>query len=89
MPCMAPAVKGWKVCRFHGARGGAPKGERNGRYRHGLYCQTTITEREMVRDFMNKCIAILSTLNLSQRQPGQGQDLAIDESAQAALKTNF
>jgi len=24
---------GWTVCRFHGARGGAP--ERNGNYRHG------------------------------------------------------
>jgi hypothetical protein len=23
-------------CRFHGARGGGPKGARNGAYRHGL-----------------------------------------------------
>jgi len=23
--CRAPAVRGWSVCRFHGARGGAPK----------------------------------------------------------------
>jgi hypothetical protein len=30
--CMAPAVNGWTVCRFHGARGGGPKGERNGMY---------------------------------------------------------
>jgi len=29
-PCRAPAVRGWKVCRMHGARGGAPKGEANG-----------------------------------------------------------
>jgi hypothetical protein len=34
-PCRAPAVKGWQVCRMHGARGGAPKGRRNGNYRHG------------------------------------------------------
>jgi len=34
-PCRAPAVKGWKVCRMHGARGGAPKGKRNGNYRYG------------------------------------------------------
>jgi hypothetical protein len=27
-PCMAPAVTGWTVCRFHGARGGGPKGKR-------------------------------------------------------------
>jgi hypothetical protein len=25
------------VCRKHGARGGAPKGERNGNYRHGRH----------------------------------------------------
>ena len=25
-PCRAPAVRGWTVCRCHGARGGAPTG---------------------------------------------------------------
>lgn len=34
-PCRAPAVRGWQVCRMHGARGGAPEGKRNGNYRHG------------------------------------------------------
>src|SRR6185437_3112699 len=28
--CRAPAVRGWRVCRMHGARGGAPEGQRNG-----------------------------------------------------------
>jgi hypothetical protein len=28
-------LNGWTVCRFHCARGGAPKGKRNGNYRHG------------------------------------------------------
>jgi hypothetical protein len=27
-PCQA--LNGWTVCRFHGARGGAPEGKRNG-----------------------------------------------------------
>lgn len=35
-PCGAFAVTGWAVCRFHGAHGGAPRGNRNGE-RHGLY----------------------------------------------------
>jgi hypothetical protein len=35
--CKAPAVRGHRVCRFHGARGGGPLGARNGAYRHGLY----------------------------------------------------
>jgi hypothetical protein len=39
---MAPAVNGWTVCRFHGARGGAPKGKRNGNYRHGGRTKETI-----------------------------------------------
>jgi hypothetical protein len=34
-PCQAAAVTGWRVCRFHGAGGGGPKGERNGAYLHG------------------------------------------------------
>jgi hypothetical protein len=39
--CQAPAVRGKKVCRMHGARAGAPKGERNGNYRHGGYSNET------------------------------------------------
>ena len=43
--CRAPAVKGWTVCRFHGAGGGGPKGERNGMYKHGLFTNEAIAER--------------------------------------------
>ena len=34
-PCRAPAVRGWSVCRMHGAGGGGPLGRQNGNYRHG------------------------------------------------------
>ena len=34
--CRAPAETGKTVCRFPGARAGAPRGTRNGNYRHGL-----------------------------------------------------
>jgi hypothetical protein len=51
-PCMGAAVKGWTVCRFHGARGGAPKGKRHGMYRHGLFTQEAIAERRMIRDLL-------------------------------------
>lgn len=44
--CKAPAVRGWKVCRMHGAGGGAPQGPRNGRYRHGLRTKGTESERK-------------------------------------------
>ncbi len=46
--CRASAVKGWTVCRFHGAGGGAPKGKRNGQYRHGRFTQEAIAERRAV-----------------------------------------
>ena len=34
--CQGPSVKGWRVCRFHGAHGGAPRGKRHPNYKHGL-----------------------------------------------------
>ena len=33
-PCRSPAVRGHRVCRMHGAAGGAPKGNRNA-LKHG------------------------------------------------------
>lgn len=34
-PCRAPAVRGWRVCRMHGAGGGAPRGKAHGAWKHG------------------------------------------------------
>lgn len=51
-PCQAPAVRGWRVCRFHGARGGAPKGEANGAYRHGIYTGDAIRERQALSELL-------------------------------------
>jgi hypothetical protein len=33
--CKSPAVRGWHVCRMHGAGGGAPTGPSNGAWQHG------------------------------------------------------
>ena len=52
--CRAPAVKGWTVCRFHGAGGGGPKGKRNGQYRHGRYTQEAIAERRWVSALLHQ-----------------------------------
>lgn len=43
-PCGSPAVKGWNVCRMHGAGGGAPVGEGNGRYRDGVRSRASMAE---------------------------------------------
>jgi hypothetical protein len=47
-PCRAPAVRGWRVCRFHGARGGGPKGKRNGNYKHGLFTEEAVYMRRTI-----------------------------------------
>ena len=51
-PCRAPAVRGWSVCRFHGARGGAPVGPTNGAYRHGMQTKAAIAQREAIRSLI-------------------------------------
>jgi hypothetical protein len=50
--CRNAAMRGRKVCRFHGGKAGAPRGIRNGNYRHGrntLAAQAA--ERESMRRF--------------------------------------
>ena len=60
----SPAVKGWKVCRMHGARGGAPEGEKNGNYKHGARTKEMIALPSLgTKLFQSRC---------SQRsKPGQ------------------
>jgi hypothetical protein len=53
-PCEAPAVTGWTVCRFHGARGGGPKGTQNGAYRHGLRTSEAEAEREAIATLLRE-----------------------------------
>ena len=45
-------MRGWSVCRFHGAGGGAPKGERNGAYRHGQHTVEAVEDRRHIRDLI-------------------------------------
>jgi hypothetical protein len=47
-PCRAPAVRGWAVCRMHGAGGGAPLSNRNA-LRHGMYTGEAIATRQAIR----------------------------------------
>ena len=52
--CKAPAVNGWTVCRFHGARGGGPKGRANVAYKHGLHTQEARAERRLLSDLLRQ-----------------------------------
>ena len=60
--CRAPAVTGWNVCRFHGARGGGPKGRRNGAYKHGLHTAEAVAERRAVAALLRRARAGVAKL---------------------------
>ena len=61
-PCQAPSVRGWKVCRFHGAQGGAPTGPTNGAWRHGLHTKEAVAERRRVNNLIQNARAVLRQL---------------------------
>ncbi|WP_157440925.1 hypothetical protein [Aestuariivita boseongensis] len=48
--CKGPAVKGWSVCRFHGARGGHGPGRANPAYKHGMRSREWIEMRKQIND---------------------------------------
>lgn len=50
--CRAPAVRGWCVCRFHGAGGGGPKGPANGNWRGGAFTVEAIEERLVIAELI-------------------------------------
>ncbi|MGE4249045.1 MAG: hypothetical protein AB7F09_06630 [Parvibaculaceae bacterium] len=62
-PCRAPALTGWKVCRFHGARGGAPKGPANGAYRTGQHTKEAKTARQQVRHLLKQSKALTALMH--------------------------
>ena len=40
------------MCRFHGARAGAPTGSANGNYRHGFFAKNAIAERRAASELL-------------------------------------
>ena len=52
--CKGPAVRGWRVCRFHGAGGGHLPGKNHPSWRHGVRAREWIDERRMLNDLMRE-----------------------------------
>lgn len=50
LACGNPVVRGWSVCRMHGARGGAGPGKANPAYRHGGRTREAMELRRMISD---------------------------------------
>jgi hypothetical protein len=55
-PCQKPTAKGQTHCRLHGGAlgSGAPKGEVNGRYSHGLLTAEAIEERIAISEILER-----------------------------------
>jgi len=53
-PCQAPAVTGWRVCRFHGAGGGHQPGPSHPSWRHGIRSQEWLEERRRLNDLIRE-----------------------------------
>jgi hypothetical protein len=52
-PCQCPAMTGRKRCRLHGGLSpGAPRGSRNGNFKHGDWTLEAIVERKWVRNLL-------------------------------------
>ena len=47
-----PAAYGYRVCRVHGARGGAPRGSRHGNYKHGQRTREAIEARRSMAELL-------------------------------------
>lgn len=50
LPCRNPAVRGWAVCRMHGARGGTSPGPDHPAYRHGGRSQEAVELRRLAAE---------------------------------------
>jgi hypothetical protein len=61
LPCGAPAVTGWSVCRMHGAGGGAPTGKRNGHY--GGRTQEAMALKAEMRELLRGSKELLSQID--------------------------
>jgi hypothetical protein len=65
-PCKSAPVTGRRRCRMHGGAdgSGAPKGERNGNYKHGRYTKEVAATRRWLRE----AIQTLRELNKSPHE---------------------
>jgi hypothetical protein len=52
--CKNPAVRGWRVCRMHGAGGGQPSGAAHPNYRHGLRTGSWTQERRYINELVRE-----------------------------------
>jgi hypothetical protein len=63
LPCCNPAVRGWKVCRMHGARGGQSSGQLNPAFKHGGRTKEAEELRQWASELMRESRAVTQILD--------------------------
>jgi uncharacterized protein YjcR len=59
--CRSPAVRGYSVCRMHGAGGGAPKGNRNA-LKHGEFAGETLALKKEIAALARMARATMTSI---------------------------
>ncbi|MCP4183583.1 MAG: hypothetical protein GY761_09735 [Hyphomicrobiales bacterium] len=62
LPCNNPAVRGWQVCRMHGARGGAPTGMLNGNYKDGTRTKEAISVKRNCNALIAEAMGLANSI---------------------------
>lgn len=62
LPCKSPAVRGWEVCRMHGARGGSKRGPSANAWKHGMRSAAAQEERREIRELIAEARELVASL---------------------------
>lgn len=68
-PCQAPAVRGWAVCRMHGARGGAKAGAAHPNWKHGARSVEAMALRKLVNMLGREARDLAEALDSPKAEP--------------------
>ena len=60
--CKSPAVKGWQVCRMHGARGGHQAGPSHPTWKHGSRSSEAIEMRKWANELVRETREIIDLI---------------------------
>lgn len=69
-PCQNPAVRGWTVCRMHGARGGAQSGPANSNWRHGGRSGEAVALRKKIAELTREAQEAMNAIEGNGPIPG-------------------
>jgi hypothetical protein len=60
--CQGFCVKGFSVCRMHGARSNPRRGREHGRYKSGYYTHEAVADRKIITELLREARAGMAML---------------------------